>query len=102
MSKEVIIDNLERILKIADTDEPDEGRGYPLIKLLANQTIGLLKQKPTMDEMTKKFNESLEELKSMFTVSQAMAKNSFDTTLSDCRSPVEGKTDNPDPSPKER
>lgn len=34
-----------------------------------------------MDEMTKKFNELTEELKSMFVVSQAMAKNSFDSTL---------------------
>jgi len=55
-----------------------------------------------MDEMTKKFNELTEELKSMFAVSQAMAKNSFDSTLkqSDCRPPVEGETDNPDPQPK--
>ena len=49
-----------------------------------------------MDEMTKKFNKLTEELKSMFTVSQAMAKNSFDTTL---KQPVEGETGNPDPIP---
>ena len=49
-----------------------------------------------MDEMTKKFNELVEEIKSMFTVSQAMAKNSFDSTL---QIPVEGETDNPDPLP---
>lgn len=48
-----------------------------------------------MDEMTKKFNELTEELKSMFMVSQAMAKNSFDSTCL----PVEGETDNPDPPP---
>ncbi len=34
-----------------------------------------------MDAMTKKFIEKTEELKSMFAVSQAMAKNNFDTTL---------------------
>ena len=49
-----------------------------------------------MDEMTKKFNELVEEIKSMFTVSQAMAKNSFDSTTF----PIEGETYNPDPPPE--
>ena len=52
-----------------------------------------------MDKMTKKFNELTEELKSMFTVSQAMAKNSFDSTL---QFPVEGETVNPDPLPNHK
>jgi len=44
--------------------------------------------------MTEEFNRLIEELKLMFVVSQAMAKNNFDSTY-----PVEGKTDNPDPPP---
>lgn len=34
-----------------------------------------------MDKATKKFNELMEEIKSMFVVSQAMAKNSFNSTI---------------------
>jgi hypothetical protein len=43
MSQETI-ELLERIFRIADTDEPDEKHGYPLIKTLACQAIGHLKQ----------------------------------------------------------
>ena len=49
-----------------------------------------------MDKMAEKFNRLTEELKSMFVVSQAMAKNNFESTL---QQPVEGKTYNPDPPP---
>ncbi len=53
-------------------------------------------EQPSARGMTKKFNEKIEELKSMFTVSQAMARNNFDSV----GQPIEGKTDNPDPPPK--
>lgn len=63
--------------------------------LFAYESVRAPKQ-PTAGEWAKKFNGLIEEIKSMFTVSQAMAKNSFDSTL---QIPVEGETDNPDPLP---
>ncbi len=47
--------------------------------------------------MTKKFNEIIEEAKSMFAVSQAIALNNFNSTTF----PIEGETRNPDPPPRE-
>ena len=60
------------------------------------EEVDLLKQQPTAGEFTKKFNGLIEEIKSMFTVSQAMAKNSFDSTTF----PIEGETYNPNPPPE--
>ena len=56
------------------------------------------RQGVAMDNMTEKFNALIEELKSMFIVSQAMARDSFDATIS---YPIEGQTDNPDAPPAE-
>ena len=63
---------------------------------IVDQALILLEQRPTAGDFTEKFNRIIEEAKSMFVVSQAMAKNSFDSTL---QIPVEGETDNPDPLP---
>jgi len=69
-----------------------------LVRTHLDQAFALLRtepEQPSADGMTDKFNKLTEELKSMFTVSQAMARNSFDSTTQ----PIKDKTDNPNPPP---
>ena len=97
MSKE-IIDLLEKAS--GDICEAQMNRkkfdSLSLARQKISHAITLLKQQPTAGDFTEKFNRIIEEAKSMFVISQAMAKNSFDSTL---QIPVEGETDNPDPLP---
>ena len=95
MSKE-IIDLLEKI-KRPQEDElcPDWWIKENILDFI-DHALTLLKQQPTAGDFTEKFNRIIEEAKSMFVISQAMAKNSFDSTL---QIPVEGETDNPNPLP---
>lgn len=101
MTKEAI-DLLESI-KVVPAEDDSEGNTCCKMKVSDYkkifQSLALLKQQPPAgDEMTKKFNTKIEEIKSMFVVAQAMAKNSFDSTLQSMP-PVEGETYNPDPPP---
>ncbi len=97
-----IIDQLEAISKIKDKRivrfEAMVKVGGELCMLQERIDVlseGKAPEQPPSGKMTKRFNALIEELKQIFTVSQAIARNSFDSTTQ----PIKSEPDNPDPPP---